>query len=270
MASVTKTGRRDWRVIIFRIVVLALAGLVLSGPGGVADLIAPWRLTHSGSHGASPELHRWHSADVTALVSLLIVGGMLVLLARPRQLPLVAQFVLLATATLAIIVRGEALVPCVIIGGAFLAAYPAPRALLSLRPTVPISHPLLCVTLVTLPFLAANGWANLERVLRDTSEHAALGHWHGSLVVAIVLACGGLLATTRRPGWPAVGTLLALAYAYLGVAALMLPLHDGSWGVSGGLLALFAAFAFPVATVLTGRRTARRQTAQEAALLATS
>jgi hypothetical protein len=266
--QLTSTKRRDWRTIIFRLVVVLLAGLVLSGPGGVADLIAPWHLTPQGSHGTIPELHRWHSADVTALVVFLIVGGMLALIPRPRQAPLVAQFVIFAAATLAIIVRGDALAPCLIIGGAFAIAYPAPRALLSLPKNPPYNPPVLVIALATLPFLAANGWANAQRLLNDTSEHAALGHWHGSLALTIVLALGGLAAATKLPGWTGLGTLLALAYAYLGAAALAVPIHDGSWGVIGGIIALFAAVAFGGATILIGRGNPQRKTTRESDVFA--
>jgi hypothetical protein len=256
--------RRDWRAIIFRIVVVALAGLILSGPGGLADLIAPWRLTLQGSHGMVSELHRWHSADIAALITLIIAGGMLALVPRPRQSPLVAQFVIFATATLAITVRGEALVPCLIIGGAFTAAYPPPRALLSFRIGSQFSRPLLAVAITTLPFLAVNVWMNTQRLLHDTSEHAALGHWHGSVALAIVLACGGLVAAAKRPDAAALSGLLALTYAYLGAAALTLPLHDGSWGVAGGVLALVAASAYCAATIVTARRTTERPAARAA------
>jgi peptidoglycan/LPS O-acetylase OafA/YrhL len=91
----------------------------------------------------------------------------------------------------------------------------------------------------------------------DHSQHAAEGHWSGSAAVAISLVAIALLVAARRPGWRLLGGLLGATYLYLGVAALIIPDHDGSWGMLGGALALLAGGAY-MAILLIDRRAGRR------------
>ena len=48
----------------------------------------------------------------------------------------------------------------------------------------------------------------------------------------------------ERPGWQTLGTLVSLAYVYLGVAAITLLDQPGSWGIAGGLVSLAAGLAY--------------------------
>ena len=47
-----------------------------------------------------------------------------------------------------------------------------------------------------------------------------------------------------------------MVFLYLGVAALALPNHAGSWGVTGGILALIGGMLYIVATIKEAGKTA--------------
>jgi hypothetical protein len=47
--------------------------------------------------------------------------------------------------------------------------------------------------------------------------------------------------------------ITGLAFLYLGLAALAIPDHDGSWGVTGGVLATLGGLAY-LATVFVDQR----------------
>ena len=255
-----RIARRDWRGIIFS----ALAGLILlmtlTGPGGISDLVRPWAGLAEARPGFTPELHRWHSVDISALVSLLLGGSLAALIPSPRRRPLLAQFTLLGLGSLALAVLqpfvATAFMTTVIIGAIVAAAYPAPRALLAFAREGAVSRPLLALGLAATPLLALNAWTNLQLQLGDGSEHAALNHWNGAAALAATLILAGLLSSTKRPGWRALGIITALTYFYLGAAALTIPHHDGSWGVTGGVLALLGGAGFLAATVYEARRQA--------------
>ena len=255
-AAATRAGGRDWRSIIFRGVAGLLAAALLAA--FAPDLLAPWALLREATPGYTPELHRWHGADSGAFVGLLVCGSLLALLPRPRRAPLLAQFVLLALGVLVLAslrpFNGAALTIAVVVGALVAATYPAPRALLSAKREGPISRPLLAFGLAATVPLAASAWTSARLQFSDLGEHAVHRHWMVSAAVGVALALAGLLAATRRPGWRALGILTGIAYLYLGVAALAIPTHDGSWGVGGGILALLGGAGFVAATLLEGRR----------------
>jgi hypothetical protein len=258
-ADDVEAGGPDWRDIVFRGVAGLAALALLTGPG--LDLVAPWAIVREAIPGFTPELHRWHGADLAAFAGLLVGGSLLALLPRPRRWPLLAQFVLLALAIFALAsllpVNGAALVLALVIGALVAAAYPAPRALLSISQAGSVDRPLLVLALAALPLLALNAWANAHLQFSDLGEHALHRHWMGSAALAMTLALAGLLAATGRPGWRALGFITGLTYLYLGMAALAIPRHDGSWGVTGGALALLGGAGFLAATVHAGRRARR-------------
>ena len=261
-ATTARTGGRDWRSLIFRGVAGLILLMILTGPGGLAELASPWLSVRPAAADYTPELHRWHSTVLSAFVSLLAGGSLLALLARPRRQPLLAQFVLLAIGIFILGHLGAAIVPVVVFVALIAAAYPAPRALLSATREGPVSRPILALALAATSVLVYDVAANVQRQFTDMSEHAVHGHWLGAAVVAVSLMLAGLLTATRRPGWRVLGVITGLSYLYLGVGALAIPFHDGSWGVTGGLLALSAGAGFLAATVYEGRRQARPSTSQ--------
>jgi hypothetical protein len=245
-----------WRTLLFRGVVLLLAYLVV--PATINHLLLPWRLDPRVIPNYTPEMHRWHGADVAALIVILVCGGALALVPRPRSLPLLAQFTLVALGifilTLSWPFRPEIVVPCVVVGLLFAATYPDTRALLTFPGPGNVSRPLLALATAAAVPLLLNAWYNLRLALTDLSEHAHFSHWNVGVGLPIALLIAGFLVATRRPGWRALGAVLGVAYLYLGVSAQTIPVHDGSWGLAGGGLSLIGAAGFLGLTLIEGRR----------------
>ena len=261
-------GGRDWRSIIFR-GVAGLVVLLLGASGSLMAVLAPWLLLEGSRPDYRPELHRWHAAQWGALTILLWGGTLLGLAWRPRRRPLLAQY--LALTALAVLLLVAPFTPAVALVAAILGlvvlAYPALRELVSFRREGRVSRPLLALSLASAALLAADSWSGVRLQLTDHSEHAADFHWIIGAGVGVSLALAGLLTATRRPGWRALGIVTGLAYLYLGAAALALPAYDGSWGITGGVLALLGGAGYIAATLLVGRRSGRGHGSSPALLL---
>ena len=146
------------------------------------------------------------------------------------------------------------LVSAAVITMLVVATYPARRTLLLFPRVARVSRPLLALAVAAAVPLLLHAGTNLYLQYTDVSEHAQLGHWAGATAITIALALAGLLVARRGPGWWGLGIVTAATYLYLGVAALALPSHDGSWGTTGGSLALLAGLGFLAATFVEGRR----------------
>ena len=258
----TPRPARDRRLLVFRAVAVLLSVGLLFGGMIVFFLLAPWVLVGPTPDDYVAELHRWHHADAGALFAFLIVGSLLALIPDPRRRPVLAQAVLVGLgAMLATSLLDEpsvgAIAPSVVLAAVVVAIYPAPRALVSLRGGGPVSWPLLGLAVATAVPLLVNAWDNLRLQANDHSQHATEHHWSGSAALAIALVVVGFLVAARRPGWQALGAIVGLTYLYLGVAAITVPDHDGSWGTAGGLLALLAGAGFIAGTLVEGRRASR-------------
>lgn len=231
---------------------MLLSIAVISGPGGISYLLAPWTDVADYPEDYIAELHRWHEAVISAQVSLLIVGSLLALVLNPRRHPLLAQFILLGTIvfTAALIYpsRPEKVATTTIFAVVFLVAYPNPRALRTMPKWARVSRPLTLLTLICAVPLLVKGWETLQLQYDDVSQHASYNHWIVSSALVVMVLIAGLLTASRRPGLRVLGTLLGATYLYLGVASVSVPDHDGSWGVSGGMMALIAGIAYLVLT----------------------
>ncbi|HEY8598406.1 MAG TPA: hypothetical protein VIL85_08240, partial [Thermomicrobiales bacterium] len=192
----TRTGHRDWRAIIFRIVATLLVLFLLAVV--TPYLLAPWAFITPAPPDYTPELHRWHHADIAALIGLLIGGSLLALLPRPRSAPLVARFALLAIGLLALVCvypfHPSMLTPAALVGALILAAYPDPRALWPSAGAGRVSRPRLALALAAAVPLLLNAWASAQLQFTDASEHARDSHWAGSVALALSLLLGGFLA----------------------------------------------------------------------------
>ena len=136
-----------------------------------------------------------------------------------------------------------------------IALYPSPGALRDLSPGR-ISVPILTIAILAAIAMAPDAWDTLQFQLDDVSgdEHAEHNHWIGGTLLAVQLLVAGLLTATRRPGWKALGTIVGLAYLYLGVAALVVPdIAMGRWDVLGAVLALVTGSGYLAAVWLEGR-----------------
>src|SRR6266545_5297621 len=246
----SRVKRLPWRTVVF----FVLAGLfvLLLMADALPGLLELWVLLSGPTPSYTPELHRWHGAMWGTLTGLLFGGSLLIVLWRPRTKPLVMQFVALTGIILlgvGMINRDLAAFILMVVFLLVIVAYPAPRALLDVSRPEPFSRPLLALSLLAAVLLAANAWRNLHWQLAGVGgEHATLHHWIFSAVMDVVLVLAGQLAATKRPGWRTLGIITGLALLYLGVASIALPYHDGSWGMTCGVVSAIGGLAFLAAT----------------------
>lgn len=260
--------RRDWRTIVFIVLAGIVALLMLTN---LRMVTAPWVplawYPNDDPRLLNPELHRWHDAMWGAVAGILEGGTLLSLLWRPREKPLLVQFMalLIVVGTPLILAFEPSIwyVPLVI--ASVIAAYPAPRALLDFSRAGPLSRPLLALSLVAALLLAPYmGRLLLWQIQGVGGEHATANQWISDVDHTLFLVLAGILASTKRPGWRTLGMLIGVVYLYLGVAALVLPNHAGSWGVTGGILALIGGLLYIIATIREKRKMPQVSAASDA------
>ncbi|HJZ48470.1 MAG TPA: hypothetical protein VKE41_14935, partial [Roseiflexaceae bacterium] len=138
-----------------------------------------------------------------------------------------------------------------------IAAYPAPRALISVSREGRVSIPLLGLSILTAALLLPEISRLVPMQLAGLGgEHATENHWILTANLELMLIAGGLLAATKRPGWQALGIIIGLAFVYLGVASISLPYYAGSWNLWGGALATVGGWAYIGATLWEASKTA--------------
>jgi hypothetical protein len=252
IATSTKQ-RRDWRTIVFTIVAGLVALLFLLN---LSRLTAPWAplagYPNDDPRLLNPELHRWHDAMWGAISGILNGGVLLSLLWRPREKPLLIQFMALVVVAAAstMLPFEPPLVVIILVVASVVAAYPAPRALLHVSREGPFSRPLLALSMVAALLLVPYmGRLLLWQMQGVGGEHATANQWISDVEHTAFLLLAMFLASTKRPGWRTLGILTGVVFLYLGVAALALPNHAGSWGVTGGILALIGGLLYIVATI---------------------
>jgi hypothetical protein len=250
---------KQWRVIVFVIVAGLFALLLLYV--GVRDL-----MLLSGQPGFPSDIHRWHEAQSGTLTAILFGGSFLALLWRPQRKPLLLVFVALGIVFVSLsfaTVSGSGFNPIALgIGvaliGILVAAYPAPRALLKSRregsPCYLLPGLTIMAAIVLAPIMARElNWQILGMTEHDM--HALNYHWLTSVLLALLLILAGSLSATKRAGWKALSFITGVAYCYLGVAALMMPDHAGSWGTIGGVLGLLAGSGYITASLIEAGHT---------------
>ena len=256
-AAVSTAKRRDWRLLAWRVVAGLGALLFLIAMPGLLALIEPWALVTTDGPGYTAEIHRFHEAHWGVIHGLLYGGCLIALLRKPREQPLLVQFFVVAVLIEAVgygLVASLDPMPFVILA-IVIAAYPAPRALLSVSLEGPLSVPLLGLSILAAALLLPEVGRLVHMQLAGLGgEHATENHWMLTATLELMLIAGGLLAATRRPGWKALGIIVGLAFVYLGVASISLPYYAGSWNLWGGALATIEGWAFIGSTVWAIRR----------------
>jgi len=253
-----KIRRFDWHRLAFS-GVAGLVALLLLAFGSLHGLVAVWMrgwvASEPGIH--HPEIHLWHDAQIGALVGIMLASSLIALLWKPRQQPLLAQFLalgsLLYLAILAPFDPVAALILAVLLAIP-LACYPTLRNLVDFRRPERPSWALLGLSLFTTALMVPAAWRWLQLQLLDTGEHAMANHWITGVALVGVLSLAGFLAATRRPGWQVLGMLVGLALLHLGAATVTLPDQPGSWGLSGGIIALIGGLLFIGVTILEMRQ----------------
>jgi uncharacterized membrane protein YidH (DUF202 family) len=267
IAGTHAAARRLRRSTALRVTIWGMALLALTVMGGIPGLLAPWVFVGDWPGHQFPEIHRWHDAQWGAMLGLLIGGSLLLLGRRPASRPVLAQFLVVAAG--ALVLLNAPFDPLILLGllagvlGPIVAIallYPNRAALLSLRPASlrSFNWPLLAISLLSGVVMARPAWRwyDLQR-LGAADEHSQYQHWTIAAVLAVVLVIAGLLAATGRPGSQALGVLAGLTFIYLGIAAIQVPDHAGSWGTRGGALAFVAGIGYVVTTL--ARRDGRQR-----------
>lgn len=234
---------RDWRTIVFRILAALAALLFMTN---FRLVLEPWIAQ------GSPDFRRW-SDGMAVAIAILIVGSLLAAIWRPRATPLPMQYLAITTVLAVMEVapfEGPyiffVVIPLILV----IAAYPDPRALMSLSPDGSISRPLLVLGLAAAVLLAPSLWLSFGREVQGIS-----GDWISNFEHTVSLLLAGILTSTKRPGWRVLGILTGAAFLYLGAAALAVSDAPGSWGVTGGILALLGGVGYIATTLFEARRT---------------
>jgi hypothetical protein len=257
--TIHNVKRWDWRRIAFTLIGGLVAFFFLSN---LFRLTAPWAsmawYPHDDPRVLNPELHRWHEAMWGAVTGILEGGVLLSLLWRPRQNPLLIQFIALAVifAALSMLPFEPDLLFVIVMLALVVVAYPNLRALLDLSHGDGISRPLLAFSLLAIVLLVPYIVRLVSWQMRGIGgEQATSNEWISDVEHTIFLLLATILTSTRRPGWRTLGILTGVVYLYLGVAALALPGYAGSWGIMGGILALIGGLLYLIITIVETRRT---------------
>jgi hypothetical protein len=250
--------RWDWRRIIFTILAGVVAFFLLTN---LFRLAAPWAsmawYPQDDPRELNPELYRWHEAMWGAVTGILEGGVLLALLWRPRENPLLIQFMALVVIGAALIVLPfePSLLFVIVMVTLVVITYPAPRALLNFSREGLASRPLLLFSLVAavllIPYVVR---LEIWQIQGVGGEQAAANAWVSDVEHGSFLLIAMFLASTKRPGWQILGILTGIVFIYLGIAAVALPNHAGSWGVAGGIVALIGGLLYIVATIREARK----------------
>jgi hypothetical protein len=245
--------RWDWRRIIFTILAGVVAFFLLTN---LFRLAAPWAsmawYPHDDPRQLNPDLHRWHEAMWGAVTGIIEGGILLTLLWRPRENPLLMQFMALALlgAVLIVLPFEPDLLFVIVMLALVVITYPAPRALLDFSREGSISRPMLglslAAALVLVPYIVRLMFWQIKGI---GGEHAVAKQWASDVEHTAFLLLAMFLASTKRPGWKILGVLTGVVLLYLGVAALALPNYAGSWGTIGGIAALIGGLLYLIAVV---------------------
>ncbi len=257
--AIIDVKRWDWRRIIFTILAGVVTFFLLTN---LFRLAAPWAsmgwYPHDDPRQLNPELHRWHEAMWGAVTGILNAGVLLSLLWRPRETPLLIQFIAFVVIGAALIVLPfePGLLFVIFMLTLVVVTYPIPRALLDFSREGPLSRSLLIFSLVAavllVPYMVR---LELWQIRGIGGEHATANQWVSDVEHSSFLLIAMFLASTKRPGWQTLSILTGAVFIYLGVAALALPNHAGSWGITGGITALIGGLIYIVATIRESRKT---------------
>ena len=250
------TRRFNWRTLVFTVVTVVAA---LMYGSTIRLVIAPWVLTGPQTGLQNPELDRWHDALMGISTGVLTGGSLLALLWRPREKPLLLQYLALATVA-GVLLNAPFVGPFMFIIAVpiilVIIAYPAPRALLNFAREEHASRLLLALSVVAALLLAPIIWHSfIWQVQGVGGQSATANEWIADVEHTLLLLLAGFMTSTKRPGWRPLGILTGVTFLYLGIAALAVPHHAGSWGIIGGVLALLGGVGYIAATLFEARTT---------------
>jgi hypothetical protein len=175
---------------------------------------------------------------------------------RPLARPLLLQF--LALALVVDLVVNAPFVPGIIVGYSplllLLVVYPEPRWLLIPIWRGPLDRRLLALAVAAGVVLVPSMWQALQAQVAGADELALNYGWASTVEHLVNLWLIALLAASRRPGSTLLALLAAACLLYLGVVAIGVPGNPGSWGFSGGAIAIAGGAGYLALTLPALRR----------------
>lgn len=237
--------------IVIAVLLAAVFGLLM---GGVPALFAGWFDTELGG------LHRMHDIGHGVFAGLLLTGGYLSLLAGTGRRVATAQqvavalavFAAVGVATRAFTTPEEFVLVGVLLAltGVLLGLHPQRGELVARGEG--LSVPLAVLGLVGLGLFGwyAIGQMQLQLAATPGDPHfqPPEAHFAGMAALGLGLPLVALLASLRAPGWRLVAWSAGIGTTVFGLAAMLMPRHDGSVGRVWGVLAVLGGLAFAALT----------------------
>ncbi|CAN5368155.1 hypothetical protein BH20ACT9_BH20ACT9_04610 [soil metagenome] len=222
--------------------VALLAGIAAYG---LPALVLP--LTYSGDR----VIHRVHDLGHGVLMGGLITVALLSQLRHPeRKIAAMQQFALAVGAFVLALLVTLSLNPFVVVFVLIVALlgflHPARHALLR-SPGKPDAAMLAIVAGGAIPLA---WYAVAQAVLQLTSDagnpHAEEFHYASMSALAVGLVLVGGLAAFRTQGWRVPAWCAGLGTIWIGLASVVFPHYEGSFGVVGGLVAVVGGVGYLV------------------------
>jgi len=132
--------------------------------------------------------------------------------------------------------------------------YPEPRWLLTPIWRRPLDGRRLALAVAVGVVLFPSLWRALQAQVAGADELALTYGWASTVEHLVNLWLMALLAASRRPGSTLLALLVAACLLYLGVAAIAVPGNPGSWGFSGGAIAIAGGATYLALTLPALRR----------------
>lgn len=245
----TKVNWRRRVFYLFVLLTLALAGLF----GGMVVVMNVQPGFMGMSHFAEAH-HRIH--DLTfALLNGTAVVGMLAQLRAPRenvggQLMALIPFGALLVAV-AVTNRWVLSPPWLLVGASTVLAtmlHPSGDPLRSFSAARVDRLMLVLVGVVAVPLLAL-AWTNIGLQRAGPTEHGNLGHYGYMAAFSFTVIAAGVLSSLRPDGWRLTALVAGALPTLLGVASLVLPDVEGTFGAAGGLAAIVWGLVFAAAAL---------------------
>jgi hypothetical protein len=239
---------KRWKQVGFVVVAVLFTLFGFFFLQGATEALEPWLPSDCGGCNGEtfvPDSYRWLAVSHGALVAFMFGGSLIALLRRPFEKPMLLHFY--AVGHLLFLATFASTAPKLAIGKAFVfimfaltltilyAFYHNRAAAIKLAASTGYSSPLLVLTTIAAIFLIPVAIHAGIQQWSETGEHF---RWGEHTAMLIVLLYGSFLTASQRAGSFALGIIVSLTFMYLGVSALAVPDHPGSWGIAGGIASI--------------------------------
>lgn len=241
-------GSYSVRRLVFYGAVVAALGLYVGLMHDLLPLVVTAWIVDTGSH-------RLHDLNFFALIWISIFGLTLQLYRPTRRITAaVAPVLIMAPLAVMAFSTGSpiAMMPVLftIIGLVVVALHPTGRGLIRLDRVQSVD--LLAAGLVGAAAVPLFGYAYSQLTMQYTiaDEHAALVHYGGMALIAVLILVMGSLAVLRESDWRFAAWTAGLLAFYLGASSLAFPNYVSSAGSLWGGMAIIWGLVFVAAVEL--------------------